>query len=281
MTTLDTHSIPVKPLVYLSDKRTLFVGHLKPVLVQSHAASTLIVSLDRSLSLLGDDGDVLSESRCFLMPAGIELRLDTHGSLVLVCFLDALGVDLTILVARMQRAVILNGVPCYCDLDEVDHLTVQALQWLAQPPQVEALFCWLDEWIGRPAPGLAVPADARVTRAVELIKRNHSHNDAIDDLAREVCLSVPRLAQLFRQITGIPIRRYRLWHRLYVTLLGVSRGLPLNEAALQAGFSDYAHFSRAFKSVGGVNPSDVLSRRGDMDIRVLMPESSLCQGGAE
>lgn len=267
----DTYSVPVKSLAYLSDKRTLFVGYLRPVLAQAHAASTLILSLDRSLSLLDDEGRVMAKSRCFLLPAGIEMSMDTHDSRVLVCFLDALGVDLAILVARMQREVTMRGMSCYCDLDDADELAAQAEQWLESSPQAESLFAWLDQWIGQAAPELEVPGDARITRAVELIKRNHSHNDAIDELARALCLSVPRLAQLFRQITGIPIRRYRLWHRLYVTVLGVSRGLPLNEAALQAGFSDYAHFSRAFKTIGGVNPSELLSSRSGMDIRVLTP----------
>jgi AraC-like DNA-binding protein len=240
--------------------------------VQSHAASTLILSLDQALTLLDQRGEPVVHSHCFLLPAGIELSMHTHGARGLVGFLDALGVDLTILTTRMQRAIPVSNMTCHCDLVDSAELSAQAAQWLVQRPPAEQVFGWLERWIGVPAPGLVVPGDERIVRAIALIKQNYSHNDAIDDLARELCLSVPRLAQLFRQITGIAIRRYRLWHRLYVTVLGLSRGLPLNEAALQAGFSDYSHFSRAFKSIGGVNPSEVLSGREGMDIRVLAPD---------
>ena len=136
---LDTCSVPVKSLAYLSDKRTLFVGYLRPVLAQAHAASTLVLSLDRSLSLLGDAGEIVTESRCFLLPAGVEISMDTHDSRVLVCFLDALGVDLAILSARMKREVSMRGLSCYCDLDEADELAAQAEQWLERRPQAEAL----------------------------------------------------------------------------------------------------------------------------------------------
>lgn len=269
----ETYSIATKSLVYMSDKRTLFIGHLKPILVQSHAASTLLVSLDNPLRLLGESGEVVAESRSFLMPAGIELSMDTQDSRVLLCFLDALGMDLAILATRMQRSIPVKGMFCHVDLDGADTLVAQALAWLDLRPSPAVIFTWLEQWIGSAGPELNVPGDARVARAIELIKRNYSKNDSIDDLAHELCLSAPRLAQLFRQITGIPIRRYRMWHRLYVTLLGVSQGLSLNEAALNAGFSDYSHFSRAFKSIGGINPSDVLSGRNAMDIQVLASDS--------
>ncbi len=271
MVSPDTDSPSIKPVLYLSDKRTLFVGPLRPVLVQSHAASTLILSVDKQLTLLDEADRPVIADRCFLLPAGIELSMDTHDSIVLVCFLDALGQDLAVLSSRLQQSVPVGDQRCYFGLPGVEALVAQAQDTLARRPSAEELFSWLDQWIGQPQPGREGPSDDRVTKAVAVIKRNYSHNDAIDNLAREVCLSVPRLAQLFRQITGIPIRRYRLWHRLYMTVLGISQGLPLSEAALQAGFSDYAHFSRAFKSIGGVNPSEVLSGKNAMDIRVLPP----------
>lgn len=272
MITTDMFANPSKSLVYMSDKRTLFIGQLRPILAQSHAASTLVVSLDLPLQLLDETGGVVAKSRSFLMPAGIELSMDTQGSRILICFLDALGVDLAILETRMQQSIPVRNMSCYFDLKDADRVVAQALAWLQQRPDATAVFNWLDQWIGSAGPELKVPGDARIARAIELIKRNYSKNDSIDDLAHELCLSVPRLAQLFRQLTGIPIRRYRMWHRLYVTLLGVSQGLSLNEAALNAGFSDYSHFSRAFKSIGGINPSDVLSGRNAMDIQVLAAE---------
>ena len=63
---------------------------------------------------------------------------------------------------------------------------------------------------------------------------------------------------------GVPIRRYRQWHRLFVTAVGVTQGLSLTTAALEAGFTDSAHFSRTFRSILGMPPSAMLNPRGRM-----------------
>src|SRR5690606_22290961 len=65
-------------------------------------------------------------------------------------------------------------------------------------------------------------SDPRIVRAIELIKTDVSCNQSIEFLAEQVGLSVPRLTQLFRQKIGVPIRRYRQWHRLFVTSVGVA-----------------------------------------------------------
>jgi len=77
---------------------------------------------------------------------------------------------------------------------------------------------------------------------------------------------VPRLIQLFKRTTGVPIRRFRVWQRIYTTILRVAEGDSLTAAAIAAGFADYAHFSRNFKEMSGVNPSDVLSARGSVEL---------------
>ena len=73
-------------------------------------------------------------------------------------------------------------------------------------------------------------------------------------------MPVPRLTQLFRQKIGIPIRRYRQWHRLFVTCVGVTRGMNLTDAAVNAGFTDSAHFSHTFRSIVGMSPSAALAQ---------------------
>ena len=87
-----------------------------------------------------------------------------------------------------------------------------------------------------------------------------------------VGLSVPRLRQLCKQQVGVPIRRYRQWHRLFVTATGVSRGLSLTDAALAAGFSDSSHFHHAFYNILGMKPSAILSRWPDL--RLYAPASA-------
>ena len=106
--------------------------------------------------------------------------------------------------------------------------------------------------------------DARISSVVALIKRDVANNLSARYLAAQVDLSEPRLSQLFKDTLGVPIRRYRQWHRLFVTAVGVTQGLSLTTAALEAGFTDSAHFSRTFRSILGMPPSAMLNPRGRM-----------------
>ena len=111
--------------------------------------------------------------------------------------------------------------------------------------------------------------DIRISMAVALITKDSARNVSIDEIASAVGLSAPRLIQLFKQVTGIPIRRFRLCHRIFVTLLNLGSGMSLTDAVVEAGFSDYSHFSRIFKELGSVKPSELLSSRNLVDLRIL------------
>lgn len=103
------------------------------------------------------------------------------------------------------------------------------------------------------------PADPRIEKVIALIRQRIAHNVGVDELATEVNLSVSRLVELFRGQVGVPIRRYRQWHRLFVTFAGVNRGKSLTDAAIAAGFTDSAHFSHTFRLTLGMTPTDLLS----------------------
>ena len=55
--------------------------------------------------------------------------------------------------------------------------------------------------------------------------------------------------------TGLPFRRWILWRRLMRSVERMATGETLTSAALQAGFSDSAHFSRTFLRMFGVQAS--------------------------
>ncbi len=65
----------------------------------------------------------------------------------------------------------------------------------------------------------------------------------------------------FRAHTGLAVRPYLRWRRLLTALDGMTRGLPLTDAALEAGFSDAAHFTRTFRRHFGIAPSVLLQLR--------------------
>jgi len=261
----------IKNLLYLSDKRTVLVGRFsEPLQKQLSAASTLILSTNGNVELIDHrSGDVYSNTS-FLIPVGSEVGINTHDAIFAYVFLDALGVDLATLIPKMTNSHVMhNNAKIYSGFTELTDVVQQIRDiWRIRPSAKEA-FDLSHDWIGLPLPGTSILSDERVTKAVLLIKDNYTNNTSVADIAKQVSLSEPRLMQLFKQIVGISIRRYRLWHRIYVTAVKMESGLSVTEAALDVGFSDCAQFSRAFKEIGGVKPSDILSITRNTDIRIL------------
>lgn len=251
-------------LLYLWDKRTFCISRFAGPIRLSQAAAMLLVGLDGPLQLQSEGAAICSHSA--LLPAGLELEVDSLGSRVAICYLDVFGEDFALLAPRMAHVQggVLHGLDSEAEsIERFDQLHRQS----ADPELIQA---WMEELIN---PHQCVPAgfalDSRIVRVVELIKADVACNQSIAYLAEQVGLSVPRLSQLFRQKIGIPIRRYRQWHRLFVTTVGVARGMTLTDAAMVAGFTDSAHLTHTFRSIMGLKPSAVLAHAQAQRIRLF------------
>ncbi len=253
----------IPSLLYLWDKRTLYIGPLSEKLRLSQGAATLSVALDKPMSFITKDMDVPVTCRSILLPAGFSVSVDTHGGIVANCNLDALGCDYFALSQQMSKTK--GGVAYELEFErqlikEFTNMRIAANESLAAFEQLDQLLS---------CDGLTeYKVDARVVVVVEHIKQTVDDNLLVEDLASLVNLSVPRLVQLFKQQTGVPIRRFRLWHRLYVTAVKMGQGENLTQAAISAGFTDSSHFSHTFRDMLGLTPSAIFSQPNELKIMV-------------
>jgi AraC-like DNA-binding protein len=104
----------------------------------------------------------------------------------------------------------------------------------------------------------AAPSDARVARALQHIREQPALPHSLRSLAREVGISESRLRHAFKDATGVPVARFRLWVRLAAALRTIQQGSDLTSAALDAGFSSSAHFSNAYRGMFGMTPSALM-----------------------
>ncbi len=65
---------------------------------------------------------------------------------------------------------------------------------------------------------------------------------------------------LFKKETGIPLGPFLLWLRLMEAVKHIFQGMTFTDAASETGFADSAHLSRTYKSMTGLNLSDLLNR---------------------
>lgn len=100
--------------------------------------------------------------------------------------------------------------------------------------------------------------DPRITSALKRIRESTDLRVSQDDIAAAVFLSPSRFAHLFAQQLGLPFRRYLLWRKLARSMIAISQGESMTDAAQVADFSDAAHLTRTFNQMFGIAPSALM-----------------------
>lgn len=113
-----------------------------------------------------------------------------------------------------------------------------------------------------PAPG-PHPENPAVTRAQEHMADTIGQGTLapLDDLAQVAGLSRHHFARTFKAATGLPPHAYQLQLALEHAKGLLLSGLPISQAALDAGFADQSHFSRVFRQFTGATPGQYLQAR--------------------
>jgi len=251
-----------KSLLYLWKERTLYLGRLDEPLHLLQGAATLCVSLEGLMSIRLPGSDHLIETRSVLLPPDCSVYIDTRGHLIANLNLDVMGSDYHYLSKRMGQRCTNVHLDLEYETDFRSKLSALHRGGFGSDEAKELLYHAL-----RPDNHAEFSCDNRVQRVVQKIQSAIDHNLPIEQLASSVNLSTPRLVQLFKKQTGVPIRRYRQWHRLYVTASHIGKGKNLTEAAIAAGFVDLSHCTHTFHQMLGVRPSYFLQRPNE--IRVI------------
>ena len=103
----------------------------------------------------------------------------------------------------------------------------------------------------RPAPH--APASA-VNRARAHLASSVGNWVPLTDLAQVAGLSPHHFARTFKASTGLPPHAYQIQLALEHAKHLLNQGLPISQAALDAGFTDQSHFSRCFRQFTGATP---------------------------
>jgi len=248
--------------LYLWKQRTFYIGPLIEPICFSQGAASFAVSLGGIIKFSSKHLKEGVSCQSILIPPGTEIECDTGTAPVAVCMLDALCCDYTALHSLMENKVHNIAYGIKQENSYIKAFTEHYHHELAP----EEIYRCLENLVSIHQKNKEHIVDPRITKVIELIQENIGNNISIEVLANEVELSVSRLTQLFRIQTGVPIRRYRLWHRLFCSMVDLTKNGSLTNSALGAGFSDASHFNRTFKSMFGMTPTHALTQANGIKI---------------
>ena len=255
-----------RPRLYLWEDRTLFIGPLKEILDISTGASTLLIGLEKTIIFKTNAMHSPIACRCALIPAGTTITIDTQNAAIANCTLDPLGEDFYKLSSLM-----LNRVDNIFYNIKNENIYINALSHIGHNPKnTERIRKLLTQLLIIQPSQKGLPPheiDPRIKKIIILIQQTANLNLTLSELANQANLSPSRLTELFKKQTGLPLRRYRLWYRLYLTGIKIGQKKSITEAAFEAGFNDSPHFNRTFRSMLGVTPSYVLSQ----SLQIILP----------
>lgn len=96
-----------------------------------------------------------------------------------------------------------------------------------------------------------------LSRVIEYLHENFEHSVGLNDLAKIAEVHPTHLARVFRQFesctAGDYVRKVRIEKARQKMLYSKQ---PLVEIALETGFSDQSHFTRSFKIITGMTPTE-------------------------
>lgn len=250
-------AVVATPKLYIWNGEMLFLGTFNvPHRAHRVVQEKLIVCLKGTLSIHTPDGESIVTRSC-LLQTGVYLdttQVDAGKAVVAVCYLQPFSQDYPALASIMQPAF--EGVSYGHPLEDslIDCLlslrdgkpqspkdTYTALRRFLLPADLNAR--------------IFREFDPRILSVVQTIRSGISENHSLCDLAASVHLSDSRLEKLFKDQIGLPVTQYRLRYRVFISVILLALGYSVTDAALIAGFSNSAHFSRSFSAINGMPPS--------------------------
>lgn len=235
-------------MLYSWGARALFIGPAFGLSPHRNAVAVVALGLDAPFELNWDERSYHRCRSALIPPNTLQHLRDTSGAMAFL-YVDAVSND----YARLRALASDSGARAHVDL-QCEEFLLDCLNRLRSggTARWRETRAQLDTFLSGDT---AATADARIVQAIRLIHENPAARLPLSQIARRAGLSPSRFTALFREATGVPVRRYKLWVAMGAAVRSMQQGTSLTEASLGAGFSSSAHFSSAYREMFGMEPS--------------------------
>lgn len=234
--------------LYSWGARALFIGPAFGLSPHRNAVAVVAVGLQAPFELSWNERNYRRCRSALIPPNTLQHFRETSGTMAFL-YVDAVSND----YAQLRAFAATKGERAHLDL-QCEPLLLACLNRL----RIDGAASWRDvraELEGLLTGSTAQTPDARILRAMQIIHEDPATRLPLAVLARHAGLSPSRFTALFRQTTGVPVRRYKLWVAMAAAVRSMQRGASLTDASMDAAFSSPAHFSSAYRQMFGMEPS--------------------------
>jgi AraC family transcriptional regulator len=218
-----------------------------------HHALQVVIGLSQPFKLHSDIGDY--ENWVAIIAPDQPHRFDCREDWEAVCLID----PETILARQLEERYLRDTNIGILGLDCVEPFMAELRTYIRQIRPARQAKAFFDAVLSSLAgPLLRVDSfDPRIQSVLEMVGKHQIKKLSTSEVAKAIHISESRLIHQFTEQVGISWRSYLLWARLMDAILKSAQGIPLTDAAHEAGFADSAHLSRTFKRMFGMTPSEI------------------------
>ena len=231
----------------------LFVGHQGANRTHRHVAASLLCGLEAPLQL--EVQGAWRSTRLALVAPDVPQALDPGNGLILIAHFDPVTAAWRELAGHLAGAD--GAARASVDLP-FDPEWLGVARALLDTPAVamaDTLRARLLTRLACPAP----PLDARIMHIATLLREQLPDKLDVASLAAEIGLSASRLTHLFRDQTGVTLRRFLLHLKTLQLFRHWREGMTVSALAAASGFYDQPHLVRTTRDMFDALPSHYMT----------------------
>lgn len=257
------------PKLHIWTNQLLFLGvsHI-PYREHQIVSDKLMVSIQGTMQITLANGKRISTRTCLVKAGAIfdDQYIDAKKATMAIYYLAPLSQDYSALANCMLKAN--EGLHYYHPHEDLLIQQLLNIRDNSLPP--EEAYSLLRDMIVQPQFKSVVfkKFDTRIVEVIQRIRETVRENLNIHEFAQAVHLSESRLEKLFKEQIGVPITKYRLRYRVFIGIIQLALGRSVTDAALTAGFSSSAHFSKSFSTINGIPPSTTFLKPPFLDVLI-------------